>query len=179
MRFLIILILAGLYQAQAQDVQVEYDKHRDLSGYKTFRFGDSEIVTTRGSKKISDNSLDKIIRETVTRELKAKGLEPAGNDAQLIVTYMSGSFRHSEVGNLGPLGGAPGQVGQTYSRNFTQGSFVIDLNDAVSDALIWRVNSTANANGPEARREVERVVAQGFRKFNDKPKEGKGKRKKN
>ena len=178
MRFLLILFLAGIYCVHAQDVQVEYDKHKDLSAYKTFRFGDSEIVTTRGSKKISDVSLDKIIRETVTRELKAKGIEPAGNDAQLIVTYMSGTFRHSEVENLGPLGGAPGQAGQTFSRNFTQGSLVIDLNDAVSDALIWRINSTANANGPEARREVERVVAQGFRKFNEKPKEGKGKRKK-
>lgn len=155
---------------RSQDVSVETGNKKDLSGYKTFRFGDSEIVTTRTSKKISDASLDQIIRETLTRELTEKGLTPDPNNGQVVVTYMTGSFRHSSVENVGPLGGVPGQPGQVYARNYTQGSFVIDLNDARNGALIWRVNSTANTNGPEARREVQQVISKGFRKFNEKPK---------
>lgn len=156
-----------------QDVQVEFDKNRDLSNYKTFRFGDSEIVTTRGSKKISDKSLDQIIREELTRELAAKGIQLDPSNGQLVASYMSGEFRHSESGASGTLTLIPGQgtsTSGTLARAYVQGDFVIDLNDASSGALVWRVKSTANPNGPDARKIVDQVVSKGFRKLNEKPK---------
>lgn len=171
--FYLLFILALPCVGLAQDVQVEYDKNRDLSGYKTFRFGDSEIVTTKGSKKISDKSLDQIIREELTRELSEKGLTFDSESGQLVATYMYGQFRHSQQDAGTNLSLIPGQGISNpggITRATTQGSFVIDLNDSRTEALVWRVNSTANPNGPDARKVVDAVVAKGFKKFNEKPK---------
>lgn len=169
----LVMSFPGL--ALSQDVQVEYDKNRDLSAYKTFRFGDSEIVTTKGSKKISDKSLDQIIREELIHELTEKGLTMDPENGELVATYMFGQFRHSALDRNATITLVPGQgvenVGAA-SRAYTEGSLVIDLNDSKSDALVWRVNSNANPNGPDARRIVDQVVAKGFRKFNEKPKKG-------
>jgi hypothetical protein len=169
----LIILLAYPALLLSQDVQVEYDKNRDISGYNTFRFGDSEIVTTKGSKKISDKSLDQIIREELTRELKEKGLTYDPENGQLVATYMYGQFRHSQQDAGANLSLIPGQGLSNpggLTRAYTQGSLVIDLNDSKSEALIWRVNSTANPNGPEARKVVDQVISKGFKKFNEKPK---------
>lgn len=169
----VLILVPGL--TRSQDVQVEYDKNRDLTGYKTFRFGDSEIVTTKGSKKISDKSLDQIIREELTREMKEKGLTLDPENGQLVATYMYGQFRHSQQDAGANLTLVPGQGLSNpggLTRAFTQGSLIIDLNDSKSEALIWRVNSTANPNGPDARRIVDQVISKGFKKFNEKPKKG-------
>jgi hypothetical protein len=169
---LFVFVLVWLPLA-AQEVSVEYDKSKDRSGYKTFMFGESEIVTSKSSKKISDAALNKIIIETIEKELNIKGLTRQETGAQLIVTYVAGSFNHTEFENLGPLGQSPGQIGQSWSREYTQGSLIIDLNDSKNGDLIWRVNSTTTTNGPEARQNVEQVVSKGFRKFGETPKKKK------
>ncbi|MFM9076292.1 MAG: DUF4136 domain-containing protein, partial [Bacteroidota bacterium] len=99
MKFMLYLLMAVAVHTTAQDVLVETENDRDLSVYKTFRFGDSEIVTPKERKKVSDAKLKKLIEEAVERELVLKGLQKGGNDAQLVVTYMVGSFRHTNVQN--------------------------------------------------------------------------------
>ena len=133
--------------------------------------GDSK--TSKASKKISDATLNKIITETIEKELSIKGLSKQESGAQLIVTYVAGSFNHTEFENLGPLGQSPGQIGQSWSREYTQGSLIIDLNDSRNGDLIWRINSTTTTNAPEARQNVEQVVSKGFKKFSIEPKKKK------
>lgn len=165
MRIILIFCLLFSKLTFSQEVRTEGSKNTDFSIYKTFKFGDSEIVTTRNSKKISDASLDKIIRETIERELKEKGMSRDEENGQLMVTYMAGSFRHSEIQQLGPLGVGPGQTAQNQTVTYTEGSLVIDLNDARNNHLIWRINSNLDTNQANPRNSVEQVVVKGFKKF--------------
>lgn len=161
--FLCFMILTC--SLQAQDIVVEPGKNVPWETHRSFRFGKSEIVTHKEDKKISDAVLDKIIRETIEKELLLKGIQKNETSGTLIITYLAGSFHHSSVQRLGPLGTAPGQQGAAVARDFDQGSLVIDVNDASNGALVWRVNSTANTNVPDPRASIEQVVAKGFKKF--------------
>lgn len=160
--------------AFAQDVKVEYDKTKDYSGYKTFRFGESEIVTPKEKKQVSDAALHKIIRDAIEKELSEKGIAKNDSSAELVITYVAGIFEHSERQNLGPLGTAPGQSSQTWTNNYSQGELIIDINDVKSKRLIWRINSQTNTSTPEAANYIDQVVDKGLKKFATKPK---GKRK--
>lgn len=177
MRITLLCFLIFSWPVNAQDVLVEPGKNINWDNHKTYRFGKSEIITHKEDKKISDSSLDKIIRETIQRELKMKGIEPGNETASLLVTYLAGSFHHSEVQRLGPAGIAPGMLSGTLTRDFDQGSLVIDINDSSNGALVWRVNSTVATNIPDPRSSIEQVVARGFKKFG--PSSKKKKKKKN
>lgn len=165
MRSILLCILIFSGTINAQDVLVEPGKNINWDNHKTFRFGKSEIITHKEDKKISDASLDKILRETIERELKLKGIELGNESATLQVTYLAGSFHHSEVQRLGPAGLAPGMLSSTLTRDFDQGSLVIDINDSSNGSLVWRVNSTVTTNIPDPRSNIEQVVARGFKKF--------------
>jgi Domain of unknown function (DUF4136) len=167
---LTILWLTCVLAVAAQDVKVEYDKTKDYSGYKTFRFGESEIVTPKDKKQISDATLNKIIRDAITNELGEKGIVKSDSSAELVITYVAGIFEHSERQNLGPLGTAPGQSSQSWTNNYSQGELIIDVNDIKSKKLIWRINSQTNTSTPEAQTYIEQVVDKGLKKFALKPK---------
>lgn len=149
----------------AQNILIEPGKNIDWDTHKTYKFGKSEIVTHKEDKKISDASLDKIIRETIDREMQIKGLTKNDASGSLTVTYLAGSFHHSELQRLGPLGVAPGQQGALNTRDYDQGSLVIDVNESSTGNLVWRVNSTVTTNIADPRSNIELVVGRGFKKF--------------
>jgi hypothetical protein len=168
--FWMLVGIVGLLPAFSQDIKIEYDKTKDYSFYKTFRFGESEIITPKEKKRISDKALDKIIRDAIVKELTQKGISENDSSAQLIITYVAGVFEHSEVQNLGPLGQTPGSSAQTWSNNYSQGELVVDINDIQSKKLIWRIKSQTNTTTPEAAQYIDQIVDKGFRKFAVKPK---------
>lgn len=171
MKICISILCVALYGSTfAQDVKVEYDKSKDYSFYKTFRFGDSEIVTPKEKKQITDATLHKIIRDAIEKELSEKGITKNDSSAELVVTYVAGIFEHSERQNLGPMGTAPGQPNQTWMNNYSQGELIIDINDVKSKILIWRINSQTNTSTPEAENYIDQVVDKGLKKFAVKPK---------
>jgi hypothetical protein len=165
---ILCLLLTGT--VFGQDVKIEYDKTKDYSFYKTFRFGESEIVTPKEKKQISDAALNKIIRDAIEKELSEKGIVKNDSSTELVITYVAGIFERSERQNLGPLGTAPGQTSQTWTNNYSQGELIIDINDIKSRKLIWRVNSQTNTSTPEAQSYIEQVVDKGLKKFAVKPK---------
>lgn len=171
MKILLSVFCFGLITlAFAQDVKVEFDKTKDYSNYKTFRFGDSEIVTPKEKKQITDVALHKLIRQAVEKELSERGITRNDSSAELVVTYVAGIFERTESQNLGPLGTAPGQTSQTWTNNYSQGELIIDINDARSKKLIWRINSQTNTSTPEAANYIDQVVDKGLKKFAVKPK---------
>lgn len=167
---LILIVYTFSFSLQGQDVKVEYDKTKDYSGYTSFRFGDSEIVTPKEKKQISDKTLDKIIKDAIVKELNEKGLTKIDSGAQLVVSYVAGIFEHSEIQNLGPLGQTPGSSSQSFTNNYTQGELIIDMNDSKSNKLIWRINSQTDTSTPEASQYIDQIIDKGFKKFGVKPK---------
>jgi len=159
----------------AQEIKVEYDKNRDFTKYKTFAFGEAEIITPKDERVFDEKVLHNWVKNSVTKELEEKGLKRSDTTADLVVSYIIGAVELSETGDLGPFGGAPGiETNRHYTNSFRQGNLVIDLDDK-NNFLIWRVNAQGVNMSPQAERYINEVVAKGFKKFSIKPKKVKKK----
>ncbi len=173
-RLLSIFLLMSFYSA-AQDIDVEYDKKKDFSHYKTFRIGDSEVITPKDRVQKSDGSLQKIVIEEIIEELTEKGLKQAQDSvADLVVSFVVGSQTRSDMQQLGPLGMTPGSNAQTWSRDFTVENLIIDLNDR-NNNLVWRITSSSSLGTTDSKSMVDAIVSAGFKKFSLKPKKQKNK----
>ncbi len=173
MRFTPIFVLISFF-SYAQDINVEYDKTRDLSRYKTFRIGGGEVITPEDQRQVESAALKKLVISAIEKELIAKGLQQVDSMGDLVASYVVGSDRRSDLEQLGPGGMMPGVDSQTWSRDYRMGSLIIDLNDR-SNNLIWRVNATTTESSNDAKRMIDQVVAAGFKKFSLKPKKVKKK----
>lgn len=176
MKFLAcIFFLMTAINLHGQEIKVEYDKNRDFTKYKTFSFGEAEIITPKEDRVFDEKVLHGWVKNSITNELEEKGLKKSDSTGDLIVSYIIGAVELSETGDLGPFGGTPGiETNRHYTNSFRQGNLVIDLNDK-RDFLIWRVNAQAVNMSPQAERYINEVVAKGFKKFSIKPKKSKKK----
>jgi hypothetical protein len=156
-----------------QELKVEFDKNRDFSKYKTFRFGEGEIITPKDQQQTNEDDIDKWIRSAISRELEMCELTLVDSTADLVVSYVAGSLARSAAGDVGPMGLTPGSMDRTYIRDYRQGSLIIDLNDR-SKLLVWRINATSDMSATGGERMIDQIVEKGFRKY---PKPSKKKKK--
>jgi Domain of unknown function (DUF4136) len=148
-----------------QTVEVEFNKNKDYTHYKTFSFGQSQITTPSDQKLIKDATMDAWIVSAITQELEHKGLKKSDSVPELIVTYLEGTLARSDTERLGPLALTPGaEPDRSFTHEYRQSTLVIDLNDR-SGNLIWRINSTTNMTATEIERTVDAIVEKGFKKF--------------
>ena len=176
MRFLFrYVLLFSAPGALGQDINVEYDKNRDLSHYKTFTMGTGEIITPKDRRTGNEANLHKWVQTAIVEELTEKGLVKVDSAGDLLATYLIGTQQRSDFSQLGPLGTSPDNSSQTWSRDYTMGSLIIDLNDRNKN-LIWRVNATTGAAAMDINVLIEQVVSAGFKKFSLKPKKVKKKK---
>ncbi len=158
------LFLVSL-DAWSQSIEVEYDKKRDFTVYKTFRFGESQITTPDDQKQIKDEVLNRWIVQGITRELEMKGLTKSESSADLVVSYAEGTLARTDNQALGPLALTPcTNPDRNFKFEYRQSTLIIDLNDR-SGNLIWRINSTTNMTSAEAERTIDAVIERGFKKF--------------
>ncbi|MBK7650239.1 MAG: DUF4136 domain-containing protein [Flammeovirgaceae bacterium] len=127
--FLFVLLIASV--SYGQDIKVEYDKKLDFTQFKTFRFGEGEVITPEDQQVVSEVQMNKWVKAAVSRELEAKGLTRVDSSADLTVSYAIGAMARSDAGSVGPMGLTPGSMERNYSRDYSQGSFVIDLNNRI------------------------------------------------
>jgi hypothetical protein len=164
MRFLTGLLFVISTCTFGQGISVEYDKTHDFSKYKTFSFGESQVITPQDQKQISDAVIDKWIKNSVSSELEFKGLKRVDSLADLVVTYAVGTMARSDSQPIGPLGQTPGSTATSWSRNYQQTSLIIDLNSR-NNSLVWRINSFADIIGKDSERTIDLIVERGFKKF--------------
>ncbi len=157
-----------------QEFKVEYDKNRDFTQYKTFRFGEGELVTPKDQRQMTAEQVDKWIKEAMTRELELKGLKRVDSAADLVVSYMVGTLARSDAGDVGPMGLTPGSMDRTYMKDYRQANLVIDLNDK-RNIKVWRVNATMEIGSTNGEKIITQAVQKGFKKY---PKAAKEKKKK-
>jgi len=164
MRFFTIALMLLSICASAQEIKIEYDKKHDFSKYKTFAFGESQVVTPADQKQVNDATIDKWVKTGVIRELEYKGLKKTDSVADLIVTYVIGTMARSDAQAIGPLGMTPGSDDRTWSRDYKQTSLIIDLNNR-SKFLVWRVNAVADVIGTDSERTIDMTIVRGFKKY--------------
>jgi hypothetical protein len=166
--FILLFFLGGISTSYAQDIEVEFDKNRDFTIYKSFALGEGEIITPKDQRKVSDDQLHKWVREAISSELKDKGLVQLDSMADLKVTYIVGSLERSGLSNNAAGGLGAGLV----MNDFEQSSLIIDMNDK-NNFLIWRISGVTSTGSPNAVSMIDEVVAKGFKKFSIKPKKKK------
>ena len=136
-----------------------------MTGYKTFQFGEMEIITPKDKQRMDEEKTRAIVNEILEFELKKKGLQKVDSNAHLVLSYIIGSMERSSIFDAGRLGGTPPSVMQDYN----EGNLVIDLNDR-SNNLIWRVNAVTTFTDANMSSQIEQIIGKGFKKFPNKPK---------
>jgi Domain of unknown function (DUF4136) len=162
--FVLSALVLSASAGWSQEFKVEYDKNRDFSQYKTFRFGEGELLTPKDQRQSTAEQVDKWIKAAVTSELEFKGLQRVDSAADLVVSYVVATVAKSEAGNVGPLGMTPGSTERTYQKDYRMGNMVIDLNDK-RGIKVWRVNATVEMIAENGEKIIGQVVQKGFRKY--------------
>jgi hypothetical protein len=169
-RLLVLVACGASFFGRAQQLKVEFDKNTDFSHYKTFSFGDGQITTHKDLRQVPDATVHKWIRESITFELKNKGLTRVDSAGDLVISYLTGTEKGTHSGKIGPLGMTPGSEDRSFSNDYQHGSLIIDINNARNNLLLWRISATSESNLSESERAIEEVVQRGFKKLTLKPK---------
>lgn len=162
----------------SQGVTTKAEKNVDIAAtYVTFRVDKGEIVTL-SDQRIDENAFYKSIRNAVIAELTEKGYQAVeDSSAQLAISYVGEAIVRMDVENLGPLGQQPASdpsqinASRNWSREYRQGSIVIEVLDTATKKVIWSSNgsielsSTTNDN-----RALNTFVYRSFKKFPKKKK---------
>lgn len=174
-RLLLIAVVLAAFTTYGQEIKVEFDKNHDFTKYKTFTFGEAEIITPKDQRQLNENQLMKMVNNAVTTELQMKGLQKVDSAADLVVSYVVGSLARSDAGSVGPMGLTPGSMERNYMRDYRQASLIIDLNNK-NDFMVWRINATADISDANAEPLINSIVQKGFKQYG-KPVKSKKKKK--
>jgi hypothetical protein len=149
----------------AQNVAIDFDKSVDFSRFKTYAW----VPGTN----VPDELNHKRIMRAVEDQLMAKGL--AKVDAQsgpdLLVAYHASFERDLELTRYG--GGLPYQWGggslSVRAETIIKGTVVVDLVDAVSQAIVWRATATHDldlgASAEKRDRNINRTAQKMFKNY--------------
>jgi Domain of unknown function (DUF4136) len=162
--FVLSVLVLGASAGWSQEFKIEYDKNRDFTQYKTFRFGEGELLTPKDQRQITAEQVDIWVKSAVTRELELKGMQRVDSVADLVVSYAAGTLAKSDAGDVGPLGMTPGSTDRTYMKDYRMANVVIDLHDK-RDIKVWRINATIEMIAENGEKIIGQVVQKGFRKY--------------
>lgn len=146
--FLIALLLMGVTSAFAQDIRYDFDKDKDFSKYKTYKW-----VGIKGAE-LPDELTQKAITSAIDAELAAKGMTKTDSEnADLYVGYQTALGQEKEFTSYNTgWGYGPGWGGGWYgygggmSSTTTYGStstvyvgqLDLSMYDPAAKQLVWR-----------------------------------------
>jgi hypothetical protein len=172
-KVLIVLVIILVYSPFVySQVDSDYDRSVDFSKYKTYDFGPGTVIKD-GVTQGSDNLLDQKVNSAVENELNAKGLRRTSDNPDLLITYVAGAHEKTE------LESAPGYAGPGYYggwwdyswnnfwvRTYEEGTLLIDLKDAETNQLVYRVYGVDELKKPEKRqKQIDKIAKKGFKDF--------------
>jgi hypothetical protein len=130
---------------------VDYDKEADFRSYKTFAYRAGKIVVPPELGGLNNDILERRFQSALTAQLESKGFQKAadGVTPDMFVTYSAGALEKSDLTpvNFGASVGVPiGRYGwwnvgmnRYMTRRYKEGTLVVDVADAKSGQLVWRV----------------------------------------
>ena len=158
---MIAFLLAGVSSAVAQDIRYDFDKEKDFSKYKTYKW-----VPIKGAE-LPDELTQKTITSAIDAQLATKGLTKTDTDnADLYVGYQTALGQEKEYTSFNTgWGYGPGwgggwygyggmSTGTTYGSTSTVyvGQLDLSMYDAVAKQLVWR-GSASKTLDPKAKPE--------------------------
>jgi hypothetical protein len=173
-RWMILPALAVLaVSAHAQTIKINADKNVDLTQYETFTVVPGESVTPADQKRASDKTLFAAIQNGVREEMEKRGYKYVGDStAQLLVSYVAGSFDFTDAGNVGPLGQTPASdpsemnQSRSWSNTRREGLLVLQMTDAATKKELWKAESdNVPLDRGDLNRVLDGVIYKAFKKF--------------
>ena len=167
----LVIILAYGTSLYAQ-VDSDFDHSVDFSKYKTYDFTPGTVIR-EGESQPSDNLLDQKVSSAVESQLNAKGLRRSSDNPDLLITYMAGAQEKTEIESAPGYAG-PGYYGGWWDyswnnfwvRTYEQGTLIIDLKDAETNKLVYRVYGVDELKKPEKRqKQIDKIAKKGFKDF--------------
>jgi len=162
--FAIILFLP--LAAQAQKVNVDFEKAVDFSKFKTYKL-------TTGTPVTNPMSNQRIIAG-IEAQLTSKGLQKVAENADLEVMYHGAVGHETQINstNMGGWGygwGRYGGMGATTTtvQNIPTGELVVDIGDVQAKKFIWRgtARDTLSDNPEKNQKKLEKALTKMFQKF--------------
>jgi hypothetical protein len=144
---MIVFLLLGVSSAVAQDIRYDFDKDKDFSKYKTYKW-----VAIKGAE-MPDELTQKALTSAIDAQLAAKGLTKADSDsADLYIGYQTALGQEKEFTSYNTgWGYGPGWGGGWYgyggmSTTTTYGStstvyvgqLDLSMYDPAAKQLVWR-----------------------------------------
>lgn len=155
------LLLAASSLA-AQKINVEFDQSTDFSKYKTFSIRGGQLNAKDPS--LNSELSRKRIETDIENALTAKGLTKAMGRADLNVRYRLGAQRKTQVERY-PAGWR-GLGTRVVRVPETEGTLVLDLNDAAAKSLVWRaIASEQKSSASDISRKLDDMVRKSFDKY--------------
>jgi hypothetical protein len=177
----IILWLVVLPAIATAQTRVDFDRHKDFSGYKTFSLEVAPLIRADGVLDEHNTLAERRLREAVTRESLARGLERTDIGADLTVRVSSRETERTVVQSSGwdpyPFGyrwiwhrrwgyrrsWGPWGVyeGDVWTRRYVEGSVLIDVIERDTGQLVYRAE-VANEIGSDLDKHITKTVDKAF-----------------
>ncbi len=153
--------------AQAQKVNIEFDRAIDFTKYKTFGIRVRNLNSRNPA--LNSDLVKKQIDADIERSLTARGLELVAGPSDLNVRYTLGSARRIET-EAYPAGWY-GWGTRIVRVPYAEGTLVIDLRDPSTRSLVWRAISTEEQRDPaKLQGKLDNMVKKSFEKYPPKAK---------
>jgi hypothetical protein len=183
---LLLLLLTGAgCVSSGPNIKTDYDTKADFSKYKTFAFQSGRIVLPDNIPDTNNTLIDNRLRNAITAQMEAKGFQPDSDNPDLVVTYLAGAKNKQEVeqriasppppgwaaggwyqpGYYGPGGWWDAGYTQYFTRNFTEGTLILDIIDVKAKELVWRAYVTGEVSKVPDDKAVNNLIAKILAKY--------------
>jgi hypothetical protein len=183
-KFAVTLIVLAFPVVVAAQTRVDLDRQKDFSRYKTFTLEVEPAIRADGVVDESNTLAEKRLRQAVTRELQARGLEATDAVANLTVRvssretertvmdpgwraypypYWGWNRRWAYRGGPGYWGWGP-YAGDAWPHRYLEVAVTIDVIEGGTGELVYRAQ-VADEIGNDRDKQASKMVDKAFKKF--------------
>jgi hypothetical protein len=185
-KFVVTLLVLAVPVIAAAQTRVDLDRHKDFSQYKTFTLEVEPAIRADGVVDEYNTLAGKRLRQAVTRELQARGLEATDAVADLTVRVSSRETERTAVMDPGwgaypypywswsrrwAFRGGPGYwgpwgpyAGDVWPHRYLEESVTMDMIEAGTGELVYRAQVTGEI-GNDRDKQAIKIVEKAFKKF--------------
>ena len=161
-RRLVLALILSICVASCSSVTIDdyFFKTADLTSYKTFDWlsrPHAMLIVKEGR-----GQTEKLLKESVNKQLTARGLSQKADSPDLLISYLVGA----ELTNTDDFSD---KVGERTAQQYSEGAILLDFLDGKTRELLWRVAAFGIEDRnptPERNKEiVEKTVERMFKNF--------------
>ena len=162
---LVLVLTFSIYVTSCSSVTIDdyFFKTADLTSYKTFDWlsrPHAMLIVKEGR-----GQTEKLLKESVNKQLTARGLSQKADSPDLLISYLVGA----ELTNTDDSSDKVGEQNNPAAQQYSEGAILLDFLDGKTRELLWRVAAFGIEDRnptPERNKEIiEKTVEKMFKNF--------------